>query len=105
MLNKARLLTRPTPARRDGPFLGQGRNKQREEEVPSALCEAVRPENGSWRMENTLQCFRASGRRENAAGRRFEHPVSWFHTGLRHRLQGMGDSLTGHLHRQHVDED
>ncbi len=70
----------------------QGRSGRRGEEVPTELCVAVHPYNDSWRTENTLQFFRASERRENTAGRLFQHPVSWFHTGLRHRLQGMGDS-------------
>ena len=37
MLKKARLLTRPTPARQDAPFRVQGRSKRRGEEVPAAL--------------------------------------------------------------------
>jgi len=34
----ARRLTRPTPARRDAPFRGQGRSERRGEEVQTALC-------------------------------------------------------------------
>ena len=37
MLKKARLLTRPTPARQDAPFRGQGRSERRAEEVHTAL--------------------------------------------------------------------
>ena len=40
MLKKARLLTRPAPARQDAPFRRQGRSERRGEEVPTAL---VRP--------------------------------------------------------------
>ena len=54
----------------------QGRSERRGEEVPTALCVAVRPYNDSWRTENTLQFFRASERRENDADGRFQHPVS-----------------------------
>ena len=39
----ATVLTRPSPARQDVPFRGQDRSEQRGEEVPSALCVAVRP--------------------------------------------------------------
>ena len=53
----------------------QGRSERRGEEVPTALCVAVRPYNDSWRTENTLQCFRASERHENAAGGIFQHPA------------------------------
>ena len=35
MLKKARLLTRPTPARRDAPFRGQGRSERRSEAYAS----------------------------------------------------------------------
>ena len=38
MLKKARLLTRPTPARQDAPFHGQDRSEGRAEEVQAALC-------------------------------------------------------------------
>ena len=38
MLKKARLLTRPTLARRDAPFRRQGRSERRGEEVHTALC-------------------------------------------------------------------
>ncbi len=37
MFKKARILTRPTPARQDAPFRVQGRSKRRGEEVPTAL--------------------------------------------------------------------
>jgi hypothetical protein len=37
MLKKARLLTRPTLARRDVPFPNQGRSERRPEEVHTAL--------------------------------------------------------------------
>ena len=37
MLKKARLLTRPTPARRDAPCPRQGRSERRGEEVQTAL--------------------------------------------------------------------
>jgi len=37
MLKKARLLTRPTPARQDAPFRVQGRSERRGEEVRTAL--------------------------------------------------------------------
>jgi len=37
MLKKARLLTRPTPARRDAPFRGQGLSERSGEEVRTAL--------------------------------------------------------------------
>ena len=37
VLKKARLLTRPTPARQDAPFRGQGRSERRGEEVRTAL--------------------------------------------------------------------
>jgi len=37
MLKKARLLTRPTPARQDAPFRGQGLSERRGEEVQTAL--------------------------------------------------------------------
>jgi hypothetical protein len=37
MLKKATVLTRPTPARRDAPFRGQGRSERRVEEVQTAL--------------------------------------------------------------------
>jgi hypothetical protein len=37
MLKKARLHTRPTPARRDAPIHGQGRSERRAEEVHTAL--------------------------------------------------------------------
>ena len=37
VLKKARLLTRPTPARQDAPFRGQGRSERRGEEVHTAL--------------------------------------------------------------------
>ena len=35
---KGGLLTRPTPARQDAPFRGQGRSERRGEEVRTALC-------------------------------------------------------------------
>jgi hypothetical protein len=38
VLKKARLLTRPTPARQDAPFREQGRSERRGEEVQTALC-------------------------------------------------------------------
>jgi hypothetical protein len=53
----------------------QGRSERRGEEVPTALGVTVRPYNGSWRMENTLQYFRASERCENDAGGLFQHPA------------------------------
>jgi len=37
MLKKARLLTRPTPARQDAPFRGQGRSKRLNMILPSLL--------------------------------------------------------------------
>jgi hypothetical protein len=37
MLKMARLLTHPTPARRDAPFRRQGRSERRAEEVQTAL--------------------------------------------------------------------
>jgi len=37
MLKQARRLTRPTPARQDAPFRGQGRSERRGEEVRTAL--------------------------------------------------------------------
>jgi len=36
----------------------QGRSERSGEEVHTALCVAVRPCNGSWRMEKPLQRFR-----------------------------------------------
>jgi hypothetical protein len=56
MLKKATVLTRPTLARQDALFRGQGRSKRRGEEVPTALREAVRPSHDSWRMEKPLEC-------------------------------------------------
>ena len=53
MLKKARLLTRPTPARRDAPFRGQGRSS------------AADPR---FTYHASLE------RRENAAGGLFQHP-------------------------------
>jgi len=43
MLKKAAVLTRPAPARQDAPFRRRGRSERRGEEVPTALCGAVRP--------------------------------------------------------------
>ena len=40
---KANLLTRPTLTRQDAPCPRQGRSEHRGEEVPTALCVAVRP--------------------------------------------------------------
>ena len=55
MLKKARLLTHPTLARQDAPCPKQGRSERRGEEVPPALCVAVRRYNGSWRADKPLQ--------------------------------------------------
>jgi hypothetical protein len=57
MLKKARLLTRPTPARQDAPFRRQGRSERRGEEVRPALRVTVRPCNESWRTDKPLQYF------------------------------------------------
>ena len=54
MLKKARLLTRPTPARQDAPFRGQGR---------SSATDARFTFHGSWE------------RSENEAGGLFQHPA------------------------------
>ena len=50
MLKKARRLTRPTPARQDAPFRGQGRSERRGEEVRTALRVGRSP--GAWILAN-----------------------------------------------------
>ena len=41
MIKKVRLLTRPTPARRDAPFRGQGRSERRAEAYPLGYVEGL----------------------------------------------------------------
>jgi hypothetical protein len=41
MIKKVRLLTRPTPARRDAPLRGQGRSERRAEAYPLGYVEGL----------------------------------------------------------------
>jgi hypothetical protein len=41
MIKKVRLLTRPTPARRDAPFRGQDRSERRAEAYPLGYVEGL----------------------------------------------------------------
>jgi hypothetical protein len=76
MLKKARRLTHQTLARRDAPFFSQARPQRVKRRGGTARTSCGRsPLDRSWRTENTLQYFRASERRENAAGELFQHPV------------------------------